>query len=354
MSEFAEPVSPTGIPSAGIDTWANAPAIDEPTDDEIEVHRTQIEQTRAEMSHTIDAIQEKLSPGAVAQQAKDAVRDATVGKAQDMVNNAADAVSNAGGTARDFGSGIWETIRQNPVPAALAGIGIGWLFMSGRKGGTHTYTGGYAQYPQGATAYRPTGGYANYAPPSGTRYTGPASYESRYQQGYSTQDSGSGLSDRVGDVAGRAQNTANQYMGQVQDAAGQYVGRAQDLASQVAGTAQQAAGQMADQVQGTAQSVAESAQYGAQRAQSGFQQMLQSNPLAMAAGAVALGVAIGLAIPETEKENEMMGPARDALMDQAQQTVQEKAHQVQTVAQQAVGAARDAAQQAADEQGLTK
>jgi uncharacterized protein YjbJ (UPF0337 family) len=377
VSEFAEPMNPTGVPAAGIDTvtMAEAPMTDGSGDDEIDMHRVQIEQTRAEMSHTIDAIQEKLSPGTIAQHAKDAVRDATVGKAQDMVsnaagtaqgmvNNATDAVSTAGGTARDVGSGIWETIRQNPVPAALAGIGIGWLVVSGRRSGTRTYTGGYARYPYAGTGYSPTGQYAGYASPYSTRYAGPAGYESRYPREYGAPESDAGSTGRVGDIAGRAQGAANEYIGQVQDAAGQYVGQAQNLANQaaasaqqtagqVAGTVQATAGQMADQLQGAAQNMAQNAQYGAQQAQSGFQQMLQSAPLAVAAGAVALGVAIGLAIPETEKENELMGPARDALMDQAQQTVQEKAQQVQTVAQQAVGAAKDAAQQAADEQGLT-
>src|SRR5437588_8647877 len=64
--------------------------VDADTSPDIEQTRAEIENTRSEMSGTIDAIQEKLSPSNLAQQAKDTVRDATIGKAQDMVSNAAD------------------------------------------------------------------------------------------------------------------------------------------------------------------------------------------------------------------------------------------------------------------------
>jgi hypothetical protein len=48
-----------------------------PTSDEI---RSQIEQTRAEMSDTIDAIQSRLSPTRVLADARDSVTEATVGR----------------------------------------------------------------------------------------------------------------------------------------------------------------------------------------------------------------------------------------------------------------------------------
>jgi predicted Holliday junction resolvase-like endonuclease len=83
-------------------------AVDVPADDaDIEAQhiRQEIEQTRAEMSSTIDAIQQKLSPEVVAEQAKEAareavhntvehakeaVREATIGKAEEVVRNVAD------------------------------------------------------------------------------------------------------------------------------------------------------------------------------------------------------------------------------------------------------------------------
>jgi hypothetical protein len=54
------------------------------------------------------------------------------------------------------------------------------------------------------------------------------------------------------------------------------------------------------------------------RAQNELQRMLNENPLMVGAGAVVLGAALGLALPETERENEWMGEARDTLLDRAQ------------------------------------
>ncbi len=70
--------------------------------DETDAIRDDIEGTRANMSSTIDAIQEKLSPQRLTEQAKDAVRDATVGRVQDMASNITE-------TARDTGSTLMDT-----------------------------------------------------------------------------------------------------------------------------------------------------------------------------------------------------------------------------------------------------
>ena len=77
----------------------------------MEVNRAEIERTRTDMSETVDAIQDKLSPQNIKEQAKEQAKD----------------------TAKGAGSTIMETIRENPVPAALTGIGLGWLFVSARR-----------------------------------------------------------------------------------------------------------------------------------------------------------------------------------------------------------------------------
>ncbi|MBF6589614.1 MAG: DUF3618 domain-containing protein [Ktedonobacterales bacterium] len=86
----------------------------------------EIEQTRAEMTGTIDAIQERLSPQRLKQQAQDAIHDATIGRVEQVVSNVQDSARGAGNT-------ILGTIRANPLPAALVGAGLGWLFIKGRQ-----------------------------------------------------------------------------------------------------------------------------------------------------------------------------------------------------------------------------
>lgn len=44
------------------------------------------------------------------------------------------------------------------------------------------------------------------------------------------------------------------------------------------------------------------------------------NPMLLLAGAAALGLIVGMALPETERENEMLGPVRDDLADRVETT----------------------------------
>src|SRR5262245_36724662 len=92
-----------------------------------EVIRAQIEQTRANMTRTVNSIQEKLAPQRLAQQAKDSIREATSRKVEEMAHTASR-------KANSWRSSLTETIRQNPVPAAMIGIGLGWLLMKGSNG----------------------------------------------------------------------------------------------------------------------------------------------------------------------------------------------------------------------------
>jgi len=285
---------------------------DEGDDTDIEAQKQRIERTRAQMGSTIDAIEERLSPSRLAQEAKTAVKDATVGQAQQAVSNISDSAS-------DFGGSIMDTIRQNPIPAALAGIGIGWLIMSSRNSGS----GGQSQ--QDAQRYR---------------YYGHNMYPSQ-RSNYGAQSNQGGMINSAQDAAGSVANTA-------QSAASQVAGTVQDTASQVTDTIGNAAGTAADSLG----QVSSQAQYGFQQAESQLQRWMREQPLAVTAGAFAVGMTVGLAIPETQVEDQWMGEYRQDLTQQAQQVVQDTAPKVEKVAQQTVSAAKDAAQNAASKQGL--
>lgn len=262
----------------------------------VAAQRAQVEETRAEMSGTIDAIQQKLSPENLAQQAKETVRDATIGKVEDALNTATDTVQQAASAAEDtaasVGSTLIETIKQNPVPAALAGLGLGWLIMEARKSSSQ---------------------------PSARNYSGP------YGGVYTGYTRGEGYSPYPGmPYTPQAGEYGNQSQGMV----GQAVDGAQQTAGQVVDTAQQAAGQVASTVQ-----------YGAQQATSTFQQMLQERPLAVGAGAIAVGLAIGLAIPETPQENQLMGQARETVVSKVEQAAADASQKVEQKVEQAMGSA---------------
>ena len=79
-----------------------------------------------------------------------------------------------------------------------------------------------------------------------------------------------------------------------------------------------------------------------------FANVMQDNPLALGLVALVLGVLVGLLLPETQQENTLMGPRRDQLAHQAQDTVKELAQKATVVAQTAQDAAKDALGKAGD------
>jgi hypothetical protein len=81
--------------------------------------RAQIERTRAEMSQTIDSIQERLSPARLMSEAKQSVKDATVGR----VKRIAATMTMSADADRPFdGERVVHAVRTNPLPYAIAGV----------------------------------------------------------------------------------------------------------------------------------------------------------------------------------------------------------------------------------------
>jgi hypothetical protein len=83
--------------------------------------RTQIEQTRAELGQTIDAIQDRLSPRRVVRDAKETISDATIGRAKRLASRVSDAVS---GNGSPTVSGVFDNARRNPTITVLVGVAV--------------------------------------------------------------------------------------------------------------------------------------------------------------------------------------------------------------------------------------
>ena len=139
------------------DTYDTAPNGAD-TDPEGERIVVEIEQTRSDMAGTIDEIGHRLQPQTIANEAVEKVREATVGKVERFMGD-------AGQNVQRTSNGMVDTIRQNPVPAALAAIGIGWLAVRMRDQSSSSYVNG-SRYSSGSygSGYR-TDGYGN-----GNRY----------------------------------------------------------------------------------------------------------------------------------------------------------------------------------------
>ena len=114
-------------------------------DENTEQLRANIEDTRADMSQTLNEIQERLSPENLMDQAKEAVREATIGKVGEVAGRAGNAIKEVGTTVGDQ---IWK----NPIPIALIGLGVGMLVMKNYRGQSYGNGSSPQQQSTGASA----------------------------------------------------------------------------------------------------------------------------------------------------------------------------------------------------------
>jgi len=214
--------------------------------------------------------------------------------ASDAASTAGHMASSAGETAMDTGSSIVELIQQNPLPAALVGIGLGWLYMNRSAG-------------------KP-----DYRAHSGSHYLyGPDAASQAYRSG--------------------------QQSGQVSSGVGSMVGRATEQVSDLASSAQEHVGDMAGSVQEHVSDLAGTVMDQTQRAPGQIQRMVQERPLTAAVVAASLGAAVGLWLPPTQVENQLLGKANQQVMGRAQEVASETIEKVQDVAQEVKATASEEA-----------
>ncbi len=277
----------------------------------------EIEATRERMSNNIDALGEKLSPHNLKEQAKEAISGA-----------AQNAASNVANKARRTGSRMADAFRDNAIPVTMVGIGVTWMLLKRNNDSdrAYTYTGperrmGYSGY--GSSGY----GYGS------SSFSNPAYGEtgwSEYAGGVEGESEESRLRRAAGNVGEKARNAASAVGDKVSGLA-HTVG---DSVSSAAHTVRDTTGNIARRAGEVGVDARDKARNLGYRAKGGFEDTLEENPLALAAGATLLGLAVGLLFPASERENRMMGPARDRLVDTARETARE----VKTVATESVRA----------------
>jgi ElaB/YqjD/DUF883 family membrane-anchored ribosome-binding protein len=289
-----------------------------------ELIRADIEQTREEMSRTVEAIQDRLDP----ERLKNEVKQATVGRAREVVDKTSYRI-------RGLGGRIFDTIRQNPVPAALTVVGLGWLIMEGppETPTSRTYT-GYAgpyeqrtQYPagyQGRVRYQDRRTIVGVYTPGGEQQ-----HEGRLEgAAHEAREGVEHARERLSDTAEHTRERAQETIGEVQD-------RVRETAEQT----RERAGELIHEGQEQLQEIGERAQHQAQRARSKLAHAIDENPLAVGAAALAVGAVIGLVIPGTPIEDRLMGEPHDEMMERVQEKVsdvsEEVAHRAEEASQEA-------------------
>lgn len=259
--------------------------------------RAEIERTRERLGENVEALGAQLNPSHLKQRVKDSVREATIGRVQEMAHNTRERIN-------ETGRGLAQTIRENPLPAAMAAAGIGWLLLSSRD--------------QRA---------------SGRFISGEPDVSAIPDESYEGSGLKAGLRNVAEEVAEKAHDLTE---------------RAQDTAQRVVEKARETGDRVAYRTDAAVQRVTEKARTTARRVEHRYEE----NPMGLGAVALALGLAIGLSVPATRKEAALMGDARDRLLDKAREQVAETTGKVEAVVERAIPEVQSVVREAARDEGL--
>ncbi len=277
--------------------------LDDSAEAETERIKADIEDRRAEMGQTLNEIQERLSPEHVMDQVKETVREATIGKVErvmETVNEkissvtepAMDAMGRAGEKIMETGSSLTNTVRRNPIPFALVGLGVGMLIVNRVRNAD-----GRTMRSRSYGSHEDEMGYGMATP----RYAGMG-------RQYASS----------GEYAGKSRQYGGGALKQMKNTASGMMHGASDL---VHGTTE------------TVSNLGHQAKEGALWAGRGLQRLMNENPLAVGAAAIAAGAAVGLALPRTRLEHEYMGEASERVVDKAQQVARDAMDKVKSATQ---------------------
>ena len=117
--------------------------------------------------------------------------------------------------------------------------------------------------------------------------------------------------------------------------------RASEKAHEIAESARETTSRLKESASETAHHVSEVTRRRAQMTRIEAKDFLREQPLVAGLAAIALGAIIGAAIPETDKENALMGETRDRLLDRAENVAREGVNRAKHVAQVAKSVAKD-------------
>jgi len=249
---------------------------------------------------------------------------------------------------KETGDLLMDTIRENPVPAALVGVGLGWLLIDAvmkqqqRNNPSIGITNPADYYATNQYGSSIANGANNYATAGNPSKNGLASVANKasdklHETGDKIADAVSGAKDKVSDTAH-----------DLQEKAGDLADTAKAKVSDLADTAKTKASDTAQLVQTKASEFGHAAKSGATTAVTSTKDFVVENPLAAGAIALLAGAVIGLALPSTPVENKYLGDYRDRLADQANEKATDLLGKVQNVAGEALNVAKSSLSEVKD------
>lgn len=286
--------------------------------DEIE---NQIERDRAELTDTLDELQDRFSVEKFARQFTDQFRE-------------------HGG---DIGRSVSDAVKRNPVGLALTGIGLAWLMMGDRSNDRDHHSG------QTGTAGSHKNDYASQAGMSDgvTHQSGDrAGKKLGPQPGNSSNSYYSGRSTiHEGSSAWAKSEDDNHKRGS------SFVEKAKDAGEGLAQGTAEFSHEARERVMAARQRAIEARDGAVSYVRGGRERALdifEQQPLIAGALAVAMGAALGAAIPRSKTEDAYMGEQSDAMMAEAERIFEEEKAKAGKVFKATTDEAKDIMHEAKD------
>ena len=298
-------------------------------DDKVQVGKLEddIARTRQSLGQNVEALSHKLNPERYRNAFKAQTEQTLAGAQEVVMDTVHEVTDNVTQRAQEVGSSFFDMVRRHPLPTALLGAGVVLLAVGGGVGlrraddDDEGYTGYGTRYGYGE------GDYTGYVRPgfgdeasAATGYTEPdVQTRSRYGQGYGDPQGFRGYGTDEANAGGSSR--------------GAYGNRSQegsDLRDRAGGAARQAKAKTRD----------------AERSLAGF---IESQPLVAGLITAILGALIGLALPGTHQEDQLMGDTRDHLADQAKDAAERARHVAQKTFEDAKETAKQEFSKVADD-----
>lgn len=182
----------------------------------------------------------------------------------------------------EMAANLGNAVKQNPVPMLLTSVGLAWLMASGASGRS-----------------------------TASRERSAAEWD------------GADAGGEWGSAASAAAQSAGETVGEAARRAGDAAASARERVSAAASSASDAMHRAGSTTRDQAI-----------RAREGFNRMLEEQPLLLGILGIALGAAVGAALPHTRQEDEWLGPARDQALHRAKSATAEQMDEVRSAARQ--------------------
>ena len=265
----------------------------------------EVEAQRAEVEENLDKLQDRLSPGQMMDQLFDYAKN---------------------GNGAEFTRNLGRSMRDNPIPLALMGVGMAWLMLGGSNGSSRR------RYKDDDRSDRDWD----------RDWDDTRDWDDRFS---ADEDDISG--DPV--AFGMTPQARGGHAPAESDEKGM-MGKAADIANKVGEGASRRGRSWRRGGQRYRDEFGRTVDRYGRRARQGFFNTLEEQPLVLGAIGIAVGAALGAALPATEREDEMMGETRDQLMRDAERTARGQAEKALDMADAGYGAAKEET----DRQGLNR